>query len=63
MQVSSDNSFTIFFSWRFINAPAIFYERRQAQKMASQVLDSPIKCGKPPGGRIELRAFEPVRLV
>jgi hypothetical protein len=44
MQVSSNNSFTIFFSWRFINAPAIFHERRYAQKIASQVLESPIKC-------------------
>jgi hypothetical protein len=59
MQVSSNNSFTIFFSWRFINAPAIFHERRCAQKMASKVVESIIKCGKPPGGSIELRAFEP----
>jgi hypothetical protein len=52
MQVSSNNSFTIFFSWRFIKEPAIFHERRYAQKIASQVLESPIKCGKPPGGTL-----------
>jgi hypothetical protein len=53
MQVSSNNSFTIFFSWRFIKEPAIFHERRYAQKIASKVLESPIKCGKPSGGSID----------